>query len=316
MKTGVAALAAGLVGGLGVLCFLLAFSTDYWLLASNKCVGLRKESSSMVGIKEQANSTEVMESQHACHHRELYKAQGLENMSGNSAGIAANQPQSKTCVRGYLFPLPVAVGRVPHHIYDATVVFRGFWTMLTVLAIVASITGGFLLVCAVPFISPKLYKVGGAFLIIVDQAHDSNPWEHHIQTEAFFGQQACSSGRPYIHYTTYVTHEQRPAVGNVGGGFCSFPFLRPQGRPEQALTENGWNTIARVLILKRTPFPDIPPGLPEKKRRGHRGLEAHPQSPSCHMGFGDSAERVAADAGFGVEEYSASPSAEAPVHAT
>uniref|UniRef100_A0A4W4DM54 Transmembrane protein 182 n=1 Tax=Electrophorus electricus TaxID=8005 RepID=A0A4W4DM54_ELEEL len=145
MKTGVAALAAGLVGGLGVLCFLLAFSTDYWLLASNKCVGLRKESSSMVGIKEQANSTEVMET---------------------------NQPQSKTCVRGYLFPLPVAVGRVPHHIYDATVVFRGFWTMLTVLAIVASITGGFLLVCAVPFISPKLYKVGGAFLIIVDNTQE------------------------------------------------------------------------------------------------------------------------------------------------
>ncbi|XP_026860680.1 transmembrane protein 182-like [Electrophorus electricus] len=170
MKTGVAALAAGLVGGLGVLCFLLAFSTDYWLLASNKCVGLRKESSSMVGIKEQANSTEVMETtDHSLraltlHHEGFfwrYNFQADLSLHTVWAVLFTNQPQSKTCVRGYLFPLPVAVGRVPHHIYDATVVFRGFWTMLTVLAIVASITGGFLLVCAVPFISPKLYKEQG-----------------------------------------------------------------------------------------------------------------------------------------------------------
>lgn len=32
----------------------------------------------------------------------------------------ANQPESKVCVHGYLFPLPVALGPVPHPIYDAT----------------------------------------------------------------------------------------------------------------------------------------------------------------------------------------------------
>lgn len=32
----------------------------------------------------------------------------------------ANQPESKVCVHGYLFPLPVALGAVPHPIYDAT----------------------------------------------------------------------------------------------------------------------------------------------------------------------------------------------------
>ena len=37
MRVGVAALAAGLCGGLGTLCFLLAFGTDYWLLASDDC---------------------------------------------------------------------------------------------------------------------------------------------------------------------------------------------------------------------------------------------------------------------------------------
>lgn len=32
----------------------------------------------------------------------------------------ANQPESKVCVHGNLFPLPVALGPVPHPIYDAT----------------------------------------------------------------------------------------------------------------------------------------------------------------------------------------------------
>lgn len=32
----------------------------------------------------------------------------------------ANQPESKVCIHGYLFPLPVAVGQVPHPNYDPT----------------------------------------------------------------------------------------------------------------------------------------------------------------------------------------------------
>lgn len=32
----------------------------------------------------------------------------------------ANQPESKVCVHGYLFPLPVTLGPVPHPSYDAT----------------------------------------------------------------------------------------------------------------------------------------------------------------------------------------------------
>lgn len=44
-------------------------------------------------------------------------------------------------------------------------VFRGFWTVLMILGLVATLTGGFLLVCGVPFISHKLCKLGGAFLI-------------------------------------------------------------------------------------------------------------------------------------------------------
>lgn len=46
MKAGVAALTAGVLGGTGVLLFLIAFGTDYWLLAMETC-----------GVFESGNST-------------------------------------------------------------------------------------------------------------------------------------------------------------------------------------------------------------------------------------------------------------------
>lgn len=46
MKIGVAALAAGILGSTGILLFLIAFGTDYWLLATETC-----------GVFEHGNST-------------------------------------------------------------------------------------------------------------------------------------------------------------------------------------------------------------------------------------------------------------------
>lgn len=43
--------------------------------------------------------------------------------------------------------------------------FRGFWTLLIVLGLAAALTGGFVLVCGVPFISRKLCRLGGTLLI-------------------------------------------------------------------------------------------------------------------------------------------------------
>lgn len=37
MKVGAAALAGGIFGAVGTLCFFLAFGTDYWLVASDNC---------------------------------------------------------------------------------------------------------------------------------------------------------------------------------------------------------------------------------------------------------------------------------------
>ncbi|NWI99639.1 TM182 protein, partial [Crypturellus undulatus] len=77
----------------------------------------------------------------------------------------SDQAHPKFCMHGYLFPLPITLGPVPHPSYDTTAVYRGFWTAFITLAVAASLVGGFLLVCGVPFGSPRFHKAGGAFLL-------------------------------------------------------------------------------------------------------------------------------------------------------
>ncbi|KAG7278100.1 hypothetical protein CRUP_029045 [Coryphaenoides rupestris] len=90
------------------------------------------------------------------------------------ATLFTNQPESKVCIHGYLFPLPVALGQVPHPSYDATAVFRGFWTPLILLGLAAALAGLFLLLCGVPFASPKLYHLGGACLLAAGEIQRPN----------------------------------------------------------------------------------------------------------------------------------------------
>ncbi|NXA45833.1 TM182 protein, partial [Nothocercus julius] len=77
----------------------------------------------------------------------------------------SDQAHPKFCMHGYLFPLPITLGPFPHPLYDTTAVFRGFWTAFITLAVAASLVGGFLLVCGVPFGSPRFYKAGAGFLL-------------------------------------------------------------------------------------------------------------------------------------------------------
>ncbi|XP_030225162.1 transmembrane protein 182 isoform X1 [Gadus morhua] len=170
MRVGAAALAAGLCGGLGTLCFLLAFGTDYWLLASDNCGPYARQMRPGGGAV--GNGTEdvvaVTPSSLILHHEGFFWRCVFHAEPGAHAGWASlftNQPKSKVCIHGYLFPLPVTLGQVPHPIYDATAVFRGFWTPLITLGAASALTGLFLLLCGVPFFSQKLYRLGGAFLI-------------------------------------------------------------------------------------------------------------------------------------------------------
>lgn len=44
--------------------------------------------------------------------------------------------------------------------------YRGFWTAFILLAVAAGLVGGLLLVCGIPFSSPRSYKVGAGFLLL------------------------------------------------------------------------------------------------------------------------------------------------------
>ncbi|XP_077466572.1 transmembrane protein 182-like [Stigmatopora argus] len=176
MRVGAAALAGGIFGAMGIICFFLAFGTDYWLVASDNCGPYIWPTAEKTGEKD-ANQTElqfmkavtVSPASLTLHHEGFFWRCAFQVEPTADAVLSTfftNQPESKVCVHGYLFPLPVALGPVPHPSYDAAAVFRGFWTVFIILALVSALTGSFLLVCGLPFISHKLYKIGGAFLII------------------------------------------------------------------------------------------------------------------------------------------------------
>uniref|UniRef100_A0A8C6U2Y9 Transmembrane protein 182 n=1 Tax=Neogobius melanostomus TaxID=47308 RepID=A0A8C6U2Y9_9GOBI len=150
MKIGAAALFGGVLGVLGTLCFFLAFATDYWLVASDNC-----------GPTEMPKTT--------------------QDENGTITVLEPVSPSSLTLLHEGFFwrcSFQVELSAEPHlatlfseysyvAIHSTTIIFffRGFWTVLMILALLCAPIGGFLLVCGIPFYSHKLYRVGGALLI-------------------------------------------------------------------------------------------------------------------------------------------------------
>ncbi|XP_034037351.1 transmembrane protein 182-like [Thalassophryne amazonica] len=176
MRVGAAALSGGIFGAVGTLCFLLAFGTDYWLVASDNCGPFTWSIHPTMADEKGVNGTELEEEPATAlpppltlHHEGFFWRCVFQVEPTAHAVVATlftNQPQSKVCIHGYLFPLPVTVGQVPHPNYDTTAVFRGFWTLLIILGLVSALTGGFVLLCGVPFRSHRFYRLGGIFLIV------------------------------------------------------------------------------------------------------------------------------------------------------
>lgn len=59
MRVGAAALAGGLFGTVGTLCFFLAFASDYWLVASDNCGPYTWPTKTTPAGDRDANGTEV-----------------------------------------------------------------------------------------------------------------------------------------------------------------------------------------------------------------------------------------------------------------
>ncbi|NXP80860.1 TM182 protein, partial [Ramphastos sulfuratus] len=147
MKAGTAALVAGILGGTGVLLFLIAFGTDYWLLATETC-----------GAFEAGNSTLQAKEEILTFHHEGFFWRCWFFGEGHSETIWT-----------FWYSKYSATAAYPQHSltsFFVCAVYRGFWTAFIVLAVAAGLVGGLLLVCGVPFTSPRSYKAGGAFLLI------------------------------------------------------------------------------------------------------------------------------------------------------
>ncbi|XP_014824188.1 PREDICTED: transmembrane protein 182-like isoform X3 [Poecilia mexicana] len=142
MKIGAAALAGGTFGVVGTLCFLVAFSTDYWLVAVADC-----------------NSDED-----AKPHPTWGKDANRTTIQPHEAATVAPSwliLHHEGFFRRCMFPVEPSTPAL----LASFIMFRGFWTVLIVVGLLSALTGGLLLVCGVPFISSKLYRLGGSFLI-------------------------------------------------------------------------------------------------------------------------------------------------------
>uniref|UniRef100_A0A8C6CPM2 Transmembrane protein 182 n=1 Tax=Moschus moschiferus TaxID=68415 RepID=A0A8C6CPM2_MOSMO len=154
MRLNIAIFFGALFGALGVLLFLVAFGSDYWLLATEvgKCSG-------------EQNTENV-----TFHHEGFFWRCWFNGIVGeNDSNIwqfwYTNQPPWKNCTHAYLSPYPFLRGEHNSTSYDSAVIYRGFWAVLMLLGVVAVVTASFLIICAAPFTSHLLYKAGGGAYI-------------------------------------------------------------------------------------------------------------------------------------------------------
>ncbi|XP_024210377.1 transmembrane protein 182 isoform X4 [Pan troglodytes] len=154
MRLNIAIFFGALFGALGVLLFLVAFGSDYWLLATEvgRCSG-------------EQNIENVTFHHEGFFWRCWFNGIVEENDSNIWKFWYTNQPPSKNCTHAYLSPYPFMRGEHNSTSYDSAVIYRGFWAVLMLLGVVAVVIASFLIICAAPFASHFLYKAGGGSYI-------------------------------------------------------------------------------------------------------------------------------------------------------
>ncbi|XP_006031582.1 transmembrane protein 182, partial [Alligator sinensis] len=157
MKLNVGIFFGGFFGALGILLFLVAFGTDYWLLATE-------------GGKCTTGPDDVGEEKITFHHEGFFwRCWFSGDVGENTTNIwkfwYTNQPPSKNCTHAYLSPFPRIRDEYNSTSYDSAIIYRGFWTVLMLLGVVTALMAGFFIICAAPYASHILYKTGGGFFI-------------------------------------------------------------------------------------------------------------------------------------------------------
>ncbi|KAK2905912.1 transmembrane protein 182 [Channa argus] len=167
MKLSVALFFAGLFGALAAVFILLSFGTDYWLLASESCHPNPDGSRSFAGVTEEHGGKDLQSS--TLYHEGFFWRCNFSGIVDDNDLLwklwFTNQPHSKECQHAYLFPFPVSPQSHNTTEYDSAIIYRGFWSIFMLIGVVAVVLGGFLIICAAPFASHCLYKVGGGLFL-------------------------------------------------------------------------------------------------------------------------------------------------------
>ncbi|XP_075773539.1 transmembrane protein 182 isoform X2 [Pelodiscus sinensis] len=157
MKLSVGIFFGGFFGALGVLLFLVAFGTDYWLLATEveRCSG---------------GPNNTREEQVTFHHEGFFWRCWFVGDVGEDTNSIwkfwyTNQLPSKNCTHAYLSPFPFIRDEHNSTSYDSAIIYRGVWSVLMLLGVITVLVGSFFIICAAPFASHILYKAGGGIFI-------------------------------------------------------------------------------------------------------------------------------------------------------
>ncbi|XP_054831078.1 transmembrane protein 182 [Eublepharis macularius] len=154
MKLSVAIFFGGLFGALGILFFLVSFGTDYWLLATE--------------VERCSKDLNDSRAEITYHHEGFFWRcwfVGTKDEKTIWKFWYTNQSPSKNCTHAYLSPYPFLRDEHNSTAYDSAIIYRGFWSVLMLLAVVTVVFASFFIICAAPFGSHVLYKVGGGFFI-------------------------------------------------------------------------------------------------------------------------------------------------------
>uniref|UniRef100_A0A673KDZ9 Transmembrane protein 182 n=1 Tax=Sinocyclocheilus rhinocerous TaxID=307959 RepID=A0A673KDZ9_9TELE len=164
MKLHVALFFAGLFGALATLFILLSFGTDYWLLASETC---NSHSNGPVALQRgDVMVNQVSEDQNITFHHEGF----FWRCSFND--ITNDDDLWKFWFGKRLLHL-LWCNNHSEIMWFSTdqnnltaFITRGFWSISMLLGVAAVVAGGFIIICAAPFGSHRLYKAGGGLYLI------------------------------------------------------------------------------------------------------------------------------------------------------
>ncbi|KAI7808986.1 transmembrane protein 182 isoform X2 [Triplophysa rosa] len=169
MKLHVALFFAGLFGALATLFILLSFGTDYWLLASETCkahgVFTLEKGGTVVNQDNDLNQDE-----NTFYHEGFFWRCSFDDSMSKDDDLwkfwFENQAHAKVCKPAYLLPFPFPDQNYNITSYQTAIIYRGFWSVSMLLGVVAVVAGGFIIICAAPFTSHRLYKAGGGLYLI------------------------------------------------------------------------------------------------------------------------------------------------------